>query len=89
MFFKIEELIVQAAIAGVLYTQAQLLNQALNKIKKKGLFIQAVVAWNARVPNDKTLNNLKSHFTEAYDTHIENSPHGWGSKISWGGSSPQ
>ena len=38
MFFKLEELYVQAVIAEVPYTQAQLLDQALDKVKKTGLF---------------------------------------------------
>ena len=43
MFFKMEELYVQAVIAEVPYTQAQLTDQVLDKIKKTGLFINNVV----------------------------------------------
>ena len=54
MFFNLEELYIQAVIAEVpLYMQAQLLDQALDKIKKTGLFIQTIVTWNALLPNDK------------------------------------
>ena len=51
MFFKPEELYIQAVIAGVPYTQTQLLDQALDKIKKKGLFIQTIITWNTRPLN--------------------------------------
>ena len=51
MFFKLEELYIQAVIAKVPYTQAQLLDQALDKIKKMGLFIQTIVTWNALPPS--------------------------------------
>ena len=51
MFFKPEELYIQAVIAGVPHTQTQLLDQALDKIKKKGLFIQTIITWNARPPH--------------------------------------
>ena len=37
MFFKLEELYIQAVIAEVPYAQVQLLDQALDKIKKTGL----------------------------------------------------
>ena len=70
IFFKLEELYVQAIIAGFPYphyTQALLLDQALDKIKKTGLFIQTVVTWNARPPNEKHWANFKAHFTRAYD----------------------
>ena len=39
MFFRLVELYIQEVIAGVPYTQAQLIDQALDKIKKTGLFI--------------------------------------------------
>ena len=54
MFFKMEELYVQAVIAEVPYTQAQLTDQVLDKIKKTGLFINNVVTWNARPDNEKS-----------------------------------
>ena len=53
MFFKLEELYIQAVIAEVPYTQVQLLDQALDKIKKTGLYTNAVVAWNAKDPAEK------------------------------------
>ena len=49
-----EELYVQAVIAEVPYTQAQLTDQVLVKIKKTGLFINNVVTWNARPDNEKS-----------------------------------
>ena len=64
----------QAVIAGVPYTQAQLLDQALDKIKKMGLFIQNVVSWNARPPNEKSWTNFTANFTQAYDVHLESGP---------------
>ena len=53
MFFKLEKLYIQAVIAEVPYTQVQLLDQALDKIKKTGLYTNAVVAWNAKDPAEK------------------------------------
>ena len=55
MFFKMEELYVQAVTAQVLYTQAQLTNQALDKREKTGMFISNVVTWNAPSTNKKSL----------------------------------
>ena len=43
MFFQLEELFIQAVIAEVPYTQVQLLDQVLDKIKKMGLYTKAVV----------------------------------------------
>ena len=37
MFFKLEELYIQAVVAEVPYMMAQLLDQALDKIKKTGI----------------------------------------------------
>ena len=53
MFFKLEELFIQAVVAEVPYTVVQLLDQALDKIKKTGIFTNSVTTWNARDPNDK------------------------------------
>ena len=74
MFFKLDELYIQEVLAGVPYTQAQLLNQALDKIKKTGLFIQNIVTWNVLPPSEKKWVNFKTHFTQAYDTHLESGP---------------
>ena len=52
-FFKLKELYIQAVIAEVLYTQAQLLDQALDKIKKVRLHIQPTITWTALLPNKK------------------------------------
>ena len=56
------------------YTQAQLLDQALDKIKKTGLFTRSVTTWNARDPNDKHWQNMKAHFIATYDAHLESGP---------------
>ena len=61
MFLKLKELYIQAVIAEVPYMQAQLLDQALGKIKKMGLFIQTIVTWNALPPNEKNGANFKAH----------------------------
>ena len=54
MFFRLEELYVQAVIAEVPYTLVQLIDQGLDKIKKTGLYTSEVVAWNARDAAEKT-----------------------------------
>ena len=56
------------------YTQAHLLDQALDKIKKTGLFTNSVTEWNARDPNDKIWRNMNAHFITACDTHLESGP---------------
>ena len=61
-------------IANVLYTQAQLLDKALDKVKTTGLFITTVVALNDLNDADKTWNNFKVHFTKAYKVHLNSSP---------------
>ena len=71
ILFKLEELYIQAVIAEVPYTQAQLLDQALDKNKKTGLFIQTNITWNALLPNEKNWANFKTHFARAYDSHLE------------------
>ena len=54
MFFNLEELYIQAVIAEVpLYMQAQLLDQALDKIKKTGIYIQPIITWTTLLPNEK------------------------------------
>ena len=53
---------------------AQLLDQALDKIKKTGIFTNSVTTWNARNPNDKNRQNMKAHFITAYDAHLESGP---------------
>ena len=63
MFFNLEELYIQAMIAEVPYTMAQLVDQALDKIKKTGIFTNSVTAWAARDPNDKNWQNLKAHLS--------------------------
>ena len=55
---------------------AQLVDQALDKIKKTGIFTNSVTAWAARDPNDKDWQNLKAHFIAAYDAHLESGPVG-------------
>ena len=57
MFFRLEELYVQAVIAEVPYTQANLTDQALDKMKKTGMFTNNVVTRNARPDNEKTWQN--------------------------------
>ena len=52
--FKMEELYVQAVIAKVPYTQAQLTDQALVKIKKTGISTNNVVTLNAHPDYKKT-----------------------------------
>ena len=42
MFFKSEELFIQAVVAEVSYRMAQLLDQALDKIKKTGIFTNSL-----------------------------------------------
>ena len=74
MFFKLKELYIQAVIAEVPYTQVQLLDQALDKIKKTGLYTKAMVPWNTKDPADKTYRNAKEHFVSAYDAHLESGP---------------
>ena len=77
MFFELEELYIQAVIAEVPYSLVQLLDQALDKIKKTGLYVNAVIDWNAKVaanPAEKTYPNLKAHFVAAYDAHLESGP---------------
>ena len=74
MFLNLEELYIQAVIAEVPYTMAQLIDQARDKIKKKGIFTNSVTAWAARDPNDKNWQNLKAHFIAAYDAHLESGP---------------
>ena len=74
MFFNLEELYIQAVIAEVPYTMTQLLDQALDKIEKTGIFTNSVTAWAARDPNDKNWQNLKAHFIAAYDAHLETGP---------------
>ena len=56
------------------YTQVQLLDQALDKIKKTGLYTNAVMAWNAKAPTDKMYRNAKEHFVAAYDAHLKSAP---------------
>ena len=89
LFFTLEELYVQAVIARVPYTQEQLLDQALDKIKKTGLFIQNVVTWNALPPADKKWATFKAHLTRAYDAHLDSGPTAGGDRISWSSSGPQ
>ena len=74
MFFNLEELYIQAVIADVPYTMVQLMDKALNKIKKTGVFRTNVTAWAARNRNDKNWQNLKAHFIAAYDAHLESGP---------------
>ena len=74
MFFNLEELFVQVVQAGVPYSQAQLLDKGLGNLKKTGLFITAVVEWNGFDPLNKTWNNFKAHFTEAYEARLDSGP---------------
>ena len=53
MFFNLEEMYIRAVIAEVPYTMAQLVDQAMDKIKKTGIFTNTVIAWAACDPNDK------------------------------------
>ena len=74
IFFNLEELYIQAVIAEVPYTMTRLVNQALDKIKKTGIFTNSVTAWAARNPNIKIWQNLKAHFIAAYDAHLKSWP---------------
>ena len=74
MFFKLEQLYIQSVVAEVPCTQVQMLEQALDKIKKMGLFTNSVKEWNTRNPNDKNWRNMKTHFIRACDAHLESGP---------------
>ena len=53
---------------------AQLIDQALDEIKKTGIFTNSVTAWAARNPNNKNWQNLNAHFIAAYDAHLKSGP---------------
>ena len=53
MFFKLEELFIQAVVAEVPYTMVQLLDQAPDRIKKTRISTNSVTMWNTPDPNDK------------------------------------
>ena len=53
MFFDLEELYIQAVIAEVPYTMVSFMDEAIDNIKKTGVFTTNVTAWAARDPNDK------------------------------------
>ena len=60
MFFQLEELYIQAVIAEVPYTLVQLLDQVLDKIKKTGLYTNAVVEWNAKKTRTKSTQTRRN-----------------------------
>ena len=72
-FFRLEEPynVAQAVIAKMPYTQTQLTDQALDKIKKTGMFTNNMITWNARPDNKKTWQILKVHSIKVYDAHLE------------------
>ena len=74
MFFHLEELFVQAVRAGVPYSSMQLLDKGLDNIKKTGIFITAIVEWNGFDDADKSWNNFKAHFTEAFAARLDSGP---------------
>ena len=74
MYFRLEELYADSVRAGIPYTTEQLLDRALDNIKKTGLFIMAVVEWNGFDPANKTWNEFKAHFTEAYEARLDSGP---------------
>ena len=74
MFFKFEELFIQTVVAELSYTMAQILDQALDKIKKTRIFTNSVTTWNSHDPNDKNWQNVKAHFITAYDDRLESGP---------------
>ena len=74
MFFHLEELFVQAVRAGVPYSSVQLLDKGLDNVKKTGIFITAIVEWNGFVDADKSWNNFKAHFAEAFAARLDSGP---------------
>ena len=56
------------------HTSMQLLDKGLDNVKKTGLFITAVVEWNGFDELNKTWNEFKAHFTEAYEARLDSGP---------------
>jgi hypothetical protein len=74
MFFHLEELFRQSVRAGIPYSLMHLLDKGLDNIKKTGLFITAVVEWNGFDDANKSWNEFKAHFTEAFEAHLDSGP---------------
>ena len=74
MFFHLEELYRQSVRAGIPHTSMQLLDKGLDNVKKTGLFITAVVEWNGFNDLNKSWNEFKAHFTEAYEARLDSGP---------------
>ena len=74
MFLNVEELFVCAVITGVSYSQAQLLDRALDNIKQTGLYMMAFMDWNRYDPANKTWEISKAHFVQAYELRLNSGP---------------
>ena len=67
VFYKlIEDLEDIAEAAALPKSTAQLINFGLDVIRKTGEFEKYLAKWNKKDSNDKTWDNFKKHFNEAY-----------------------
>ena len=71
---NLEELFVRAVIAGVPYSQAQLIDRALDNVKQTGLYLTAVMEWNGLNPARKLWNDFKHHFVAVYELRLGSGP---------------
>ena len=67
-----EELYKSALKVGPAYTELQLADRALDRVKLTGMYQQACIEWCAVNPKD--WNTFKNHFTKAYKTRLESDP---------------
>lgn len=68
---QIEDAIEYADAGNQPYTAVQILNTAYNLVFNTGLFFDDIKAWNRRPDAEKTWDNFKTHFLEAYQMNQE------------------
>lgn len=65
-FQRLDDGIQLANDAQIPYTPAQILQQASYQMKKSGLYQDECKAWKDKDPADRTWENFKTHFADAY-----------------------
>jgi hypothetical protein len=73
LFDRLEECYVNSIINKLAYTMEQLIDKAIVAIQKTNLYKTALLEWEAFDEINKTWNELKAHFTEAYEVRLRSS----------------
>ena len=65
-FDRLEDCYIASVVARPAFTMEQVTTEALGGIQRTGLFLQDVIAWNAKPAMERTWDSLKEHFTKAF-----------------------